>query len=110
MFPSNNFFQKDGILFILIRNSDFREIMLYDRRNKTTPEAEQLIFINMAYALVKQWFGDYVSMDWWSSFWLKGGFAEFYQTHFEENVSLLINYINTISLYTIRTNDVCALL
>ncbi|KAJ1527772.1 hypothetical protein ONE63_007727 [Megalurothrips usitatus] len=55
----------------------FRENrMLYAKGSATT---EYKIFVAevIAHELAHLWFGDYVTLDWWSSGWLKEGMAEF---------------------------------
>lgn len=71
----------------MLSPADFREIMLLDEGNKTTPEQKQYIITVMAHELGHQWFGDYVTLAWWSHVWLNEGFAQFVEAHFEEHVS-----------------------
>lgn len=66
--------------------------MFLDEGSDASPEQQQAIVINIAHTLAQQWTGNYVTMDWWANLWLNGGLAEFYQTYFEENVSIFKFY------------------
>lgn len=59
--------------------------MLYAEGSATS---EYKIFVAevIAHEFVHLWFGDYVTLDWWSSGWLKEGFAEFLEHYVLERV------------------------
>lgn len=60
---------------------------LLDEGNKTSAEDKQNIIAVMAHELAHQWFGDYVTLDWWSNAWLNEGFATYFEYHIPDMVS-----------------------
>ncbi|XP_034249153.1 uncharacterized protein LOC117650017 [Thrips palmi] len=59
--------------------------MLYDEQSATS-EYKMFVAEVIAHEFVHLWFGDYVTLDWWSSGWLKEGFAEFLEHYVLERV------------------------
>lgn len=71
----------------------FREQYLIDEGpNRTARKAIQSIIEVIAHELTHQWFGDYVTTDWWSETWLNEGFAEYFEYYLTDQVS---NYVKT---------------
>lgn len=50
---------------------------------------KQAIISTIAHELTHHWFGDYVTLDWWSNTWLNEGFAAYFQYHIPDMVSFL---------------------
>ncbi|KAJ8921494.1 hypothetical protein NQ315_003112 [Exocentrus adspersus] len=64
----------------------FREVALLDEKNKTPSASKQRIIATVAHELAHQWFGDYVTLDWWSDAWLNEGFATYFQNYIPDQL------------------------
>jgi len=64
----------------------FRENRLLYSEGNSTKEYKIFVAEIIAHELSHLWFGDYVTLDWWSSGWLKEGMAEFLQYFILEKV------------------------
>ena len=59
----------------------FREIgLLFDEKNTST-SYRQMVALVIAHELAHQWFGNLVTMEWWTHLWLNEGFATYIE-HF----------------------------
>lgn len=61
-------------------------VFLNEAPDEDNWEVKQRIFRAVAHELAHQWFGNLVTMEWWSDIWLNEGFSTYMSDVIEENV------------------------
>ncbi|CAH0553356.1 unnamed protein product [Brassicogethes aeneus] len=85
----------------------YRETALLDEGDRTSVLAKQKVITVTAHEIAHQWFGDYVTMNWWSETWLNEGFATYFEYHIAnligENMELdkqfLLQFVQYAMIY-----------
>ena len=77
----------------------YREVALLVSDKNASLRAKQYVTIVVCHELAHQWFGNLVTMDWWSQLWLNEGFASFMQYLSADTIEPELNIWN---LYMIR--------
>lgn len=73
--------------------------LIFDEKNGL-PREKQNVAIDIAHELAHQWFGNLVTMQWWTDLWLNEGFATYMEYVGVDYVSYLffpsLLYINNV--------------
>lgn len=67
-----------------------RETALLWDANESTKKYKQRVTTVIAHEFSHMWFGDLVTLDWWSNTWLNEGFASYFEYHIAGKVRTLL--------------------
>ncbi|XP_050301778.1 membrane alanyl aminopeptidase-like [Anthonomus grandis grandis] len=81
----------------------FAEQIIIDEGSKTTEKTLESSLKIMAHELSHQWFGDYVTLNWWSELWLNEGFATYFQYYFGHLLSEDLGLDKTFVIENLQT-------
>ncbi|XP_018561218.1 glutamyl aminopeptidase-like isoform X2 [Anoplophora glabripennis] len=78
----------------------YGEVDLLDEKEITSNSAKQDIIAIIAHELAHQWFGNYVTMNWWSNIWLNEGYATYFQHYIvdqlEDDLEMMKQFVVNI--------------
>ena len=63
-----------------------RETYLLWNEEESSNQYQQYVVTIIAHELSHQWFGDLVTLDWWSDVFLNEGFATYFEYHASDEV------------------------
>lgn len=85
----------------------FRESgLLYDPKYSTLKDKLH-VASDIAHEQAHQWFGDWVTLDWWDNTWLNEGFATYFEYHslaeMPDNDGTIFEVISLIFIISLKT-------
>ncbi|CAH1104566.1 unnamed protein product [Psylliodes chrysocephalus] len=81
-----------------------REEYSLDEETNTTALQKQTIILNLANQITQQWFGSYVSLNWWSNTWLNLGFAKFFEYYISNQVNTGFDFENQFIINVLQNS------
>jgi puromycin-sensitive aminopeptidase len=89
----------------------YRENAILVDPNNTATGVKQWVALVVAHELAHQWFGNLVTMEWWTHLWLNEGFANFMEylcvDHLLPDYEIWQQFVSQVFIYPVLVSVSC---